>query len=697
MYSKVSMIFGWIYLLTLSLVPIISVTDTNELYEFPKTYLFYTLALFCFSLYLTFEKLKIKEGNIPRGKNARQDAREVKPTTKNLRTALDNLGSLRNLGKVTPLSAVIILYALFFLFSTAFSNHIYTSVWGYYTRFNGGLVSLVALLGFFFVGKRILNTADLNKVLKLQVFPLGVVSLVSIYQHLFLDIPRSYTTFGQPNWSAQYLSMLIILSIYYFAKEKKFYWYCIFVLGYTGLWFTYSMSGLLALVLGGGVAYSIFYIKGMYKSVGMLVKEVIGFLTTIMLISLLTPGIFFARVDDVFNDLKLFLPIKQSSFAPVSAEKESDAQETPQETQTTQKEILVPTNRNVSDPGFIRKGMWQGSLKLAFSSPKVFLIGTGPETFPYEFQAFRPPELNYSSEWEYVLNKPHNFYLELLTEQGIIGLVLYLTLGILAIKALWKTQYYLIPMILSFYISNFFGWPVISTDILFWFILIFAVHKQGEFKESPKSNTLSIKSWSNLVLIFVIWGVFIVLLSQLRKTYKADVYFEKSQTFLEQSDIEEAELNIKKALELNPKEPNYWRGSAKIKIYMLSYYTAFENPDEEKSMQLRNSAYNDLNTAQELNPKNLVTLRNSVPLMFYISLKQPAEQPSEENIESSYREITKKFYESVKRKYSTDAGVIALIASYEKRLGLNKEYEESKERAKYLRPDIIEWHKSFIQ
>jgi O-antigen ligase len=65
-----------------------------------------------------------------------------------------------------------------------------------------------------------------------------------------------------------------------------------------------------------------------------------------------------------------------------------------------------------------------------------------------------------------VFNKPHNYYLELLTEVGIAGFAVYI---LILIKMAKKLPFYLLPGLTGFVVSNIFGWPVVSTALLFWF------------------------------------------------------------------------------------------------------------------------------------------------------------------------------------------------------------------------------------
>jgi O-antigen ligase len=128
-----------------------------------------------------------------------------------------------------------------------------------------------------------------------------------------------------------------------------------------------------------------------------------------------------------------------------------------------------PESYNISDSGLIRVGLWRGSLSLATSSPKNFLVGTGPETFPYEFPFYRPDFLNYSSEWAFILNKPHNYYLEILTESGIFALVSYL---VIVIKTIFVRRggmnRFLTAGLVGLFATSVFGWPTVYTSLLFW-------------------------------------------------------------------------------------------------------------------------------------------------------------------------------------------------------------------------------------
>jgi len=322
----------------------------------------------------------------------------------------------------------ILLYLGIILLSTFFSSHVNTSVWGYYSRFNGGLVSFLVFFGIYVVG---INFIDQKKAEVLQdficlsVFP---VSLYGIFQ--IFEQSRIYSTLGQPNWLAAYLVFVMPLLVARILKAqdnlKKYFWITTLVIAFVNLWFAHSLSGMVGLVAGLG-----YLIIKFRKRV--LNKWGLSAALVLLVFSLVNISFFKDRVSDALT---------------LSTD---------------------PQSYKVSDPGLIRLGLWKGSTRMAFSSPKNLLLGTGPETFPYQFPFFREGFLNYSSEWDFILNKPHNYYLEILVESGAAALAAYF----LIMKKTLKTKNtFLVAGLVGFYATNIFGWPTVCTSLLFWMWLV---------------------------------------------------------------------------------------------------------------------------------------------------------------------------------------------------------------------------------
>ena len=425
--------------------PLIFGTDTNEQFEFPKMFFVYFLGstlIFFYGVSLIFN-------------------------TKQTKINVDLVAGG---------------FILVNILSTLFSSHLYTSIWGYYSRFNGGLVSTLIFFGIYLVVKNCIKKDNILNILDASLLSLLPINFYAIYQHFTLDPnSRVYSTLGQPNWLGAYVAILLPIALYkmYTYKcptnsstqsiktkqksklkqnqsrqttqlsRKQTFYLIVSLSSITTIWFTYSLSTLLALGISTLVFLGLHYeiMKKHYKLTGLL-----ALYTALMIV--LEPGLYWQRIHDVFLDIR-----------KVHAQ-----------TITTSEQ----TYEQISDPGFIRLNIWKGTLQVAAASAKNVLVGTGPETFPYEFQTVRPQQLNYSSEWDFILNKPHNYYLELFVETGIFGLALYL---ILLIQMMQTQNKVVMPALVAFGTTNFFGWPTVSTALLFWVFLAYS-----------ETNTKAIKS-----------------------------------------------------------------------------------------------------------------------------------------------------------------------------------------------------------
>ena len=400
--------------------PLIFTTSTFELFEFPKTFFLYLLGSTIISLYLI---KKIREWKIP----------------------IINLKSTTN---------ILILVLLFInIASTLLSSHPYTSIWGYYTRFNGGLISTIIYVFLYFISTEILTKKDFERLLNVSLLSLMPVCVYAVLQHfsqitnIYKTDPsiRVFSTFGQPNWLAVFIGMLLPTIILKFDKAMPYLWFLIYTLAFSALWFTYSISGLLGFFVG--VIYLLLLRKNELKN-NFKIYFALAFIS--ITIAILNPGIFRGKMLDVVTDIKKIITLNKPVFA-----------------------ASEPVYK-ISDTGSIRSGLWGGTLNLISNNYKTFFIGTGPQTFPYEFQKFRPQAMNYSSEWDFVFNKPHKYYLELWSDMGVFTLIVYLAVLMYLIKS--KNSTYA-PGLLALYVSNIFGWPTVATNILF-FIFIAGMQKK---------------------------------------------------------------------------------------------------------------------------------------------------------------------------------------------------------------------------
>lgn len=387
-----------IYTLVLT-TPLIFTSSTVEGFEFPKMIVIYIVGTTIIFLFLMTRTKKL-----------------IKP-------------------KTTP-----VMFILAYMAATLTSTHIYTSLWGYYSRFNGGLVSMLVYFGLYITALNLLNKTNFENIKKMMVITSIPVSLYGIFQHLVLSkdqgTVRIFSNIGQANWLGAYLAFCILIALGYMFSQRNWRLYLsAYSLGFLGLWLTFSVSSLLGLV--GGLAVFTACNRGA------LVKQprkAVAVATFSFLVIVFMPGIWQKRIEDVYKSITLV--------------QTAHAQNTKQ--------------FNISDSGLIRKGMWAGSIYIITSDSKTFILGSGPETFAYVFQKHRPAFLNYTSEWEYILNKPHNYYLEIWTTTGLIGFTTYIALIFFAYK---KVPLLIKPPFVALFIVNIFSWPTTVLNLFFWLLL----------------------------------------------------------------------------------------------------------------------------------------------------------------------------------------------------------------------------------
>ncbi len=118
----------------------------------------------------------------------------------------------------TPFDIPLLLFLLSQILSTIFSLDRHTSVWGYYSRFHGGLLSTISYIILYYAF--ISNQISVKKSLKVILSTAVIVSLYGIAEHFGIDKhvwvqdvqSRIFSTLGQPNWLAAYLIALVPLS-----------------------------------------------------------------------------------------------------------------------------------------------------------------------------------------------------------------------------------------------------------------------------------------------------------------------------------------------------------------------------------------------------------------------------------------------------------------------------------------------------
>lgn len=403
--------------------------------------------------------------------------------------------------------------------SFAFSIDKHTSFWGYYSRFNGGLLSIISYLLLYWTFVSNMTAENTKKVIRWLLTSALIVSAYGIAEHFGIDDQlwvqdvknRVFSTLGQPNWLAAFLVALIPLT-----WNKNQPWF--FVIFYLCLLFTKSRSGF----LGFGAAY--------------LVYSGLGFWQT----RKINRSFVFNSLIIVFLSLLIGTPFT-SSLRPHQSSP-------PPTTPAVEQPLLI------SESGDIRKVVWKGALEIFKHHP---LLGTGPETFAYSYYWYRPREHNDLSEWDFLYNKAHNEYLNLAATTGIIGLSSYLLLIITFIRNSlkiknWQLKISLLAGFISILVTNFFGFSVVVVSLLFFLFPALTITLNSQNLKSL--NTPRPKLWQYFLIPICLFVICYLLIGVGRLWY-ADALYAKGLKANEAGQADLAFVELQKAVKLRLNEP----------------------------------------------------------------------------------------------------------------------------------------------
>lgn len=485
------------------------------------------------------------------------------------------------------------------LVSTLFSIDPHTSFWGYYSRFHQGLLTTTCYTLIYFIGQHYLHSKSTQKLLFISLLTSFFISLYAILQRLGIDqklwiqdvVNRPFSTLGQPNWLAAYLLPHLFLALYHTASAssaKRLRYLLIYAVIFVAFLFTKSRSGLIAFFLSFTAYWLLMWrnlswvkIKSLFTT-----ASIITFLTLLLVGTPYTPSL----SSLIQQELTSRIPAVTSGTQLESGGTES---------------------------GEIRKIVWTGAVQLFLAKP---LLGTGPETFAYSYYWTRPTSHNYTSEWDFLYNKAHNEYLNYAATTGSLGLLSFLgwhlIIGLTSLsrppttkktKKQKENNHLLYTPVLgatliSFTVTNFFGFSVIPVYLIFLLLSIatFTLAKEPVEKSTHLTNIPAF--W----LITLILLVFFPL-----RLFAADLSFNKGKAHLEAGNFEQAESLLYSAISYRPNEPLYHS-------YLAETYAqlSVQNPND----QSRQLALNEITFVQTHNPWHLNYLKTNTKA--YLALAQ---------------------------------------------------------------------------
>ena len=507
------------------LLPLSFTMTSSELFEFPKIILIYLFT----TILLTIHLFNFLRGHSPLFVKSR-------------------------------LNLPILLFLISQILSTILSIDRHMSIFGYYSRFNGGLLSIISFLILFQILSIYMDNMFTQKIINISILSSVLVCLYAIAQHFGIDRhlwvqdvqARVFSTLGQPNWLAAYLCIIISFVLYKIDTNPSFTHYLLLITSYLSLIFTKSKSGLLA----SSIPLALYFFKHLKQS-----KKNFAFLLIIFL-----PLIIFSN------------PLKDKFIPPTTNPPLSPADQ-----------VL-----NITASTDIRKIVWQGSFDLWKKFP---FFGTGLETFAISYYCVRPATHNLTSEWDFIYNKAHNEYLNYAATTGTFGLLAYLFLILVSVKML-KKQPYLLAAYLTILITNSVGFSVVITSLFFFTLpalIDYQAANSGHLKK-PKPYLSLILIPLSLYALFYYFSYFL-----------ADKNYFLSRQF--QDQYPKAALDkINLSLKLRPDEPDYLLQAADILA----------------NLGQTDLAINYLAKAEQISPTHPNFLKKSAQILFNIGQYQTA-------------------------------------------------------------------------
>lgn len=554
----------------------------------------------------------------------------------------------------------LLLFFLSQLLSTIGSIDIHTSLWGYYSRGNGGLLSIISYSLLYWAYVSNMGIIETKKALRLLIASAGIISLWGIFEH-FGSSPscilirgklsefndscwvqdlqnRVFATLGQPNWLAAWVVAIAPLAWWQFnskftpegssliqnaklqLKVQNLIIPILLVVSTLAVTlFTKSRSGILGFVIAFGIFSALYLAK---------TKNIKSILLVTFLLSLVTL-------------------LAGTPWTPSLLDKLSSQQPSTNSLSGTSLE------NGGTESGNIRKIVWTGALNIWRANP---ILGTGVETFGYSYYQYRPIEHNNTSEWELLYNKAHNEYLNYLANTGLVGLGTYLLLILSTVLLLTKstnkslkirmlafrdilrlfsdfsekqsTQINQIQLLIiallsgyaSILITNFFGFSVVTVQLLFFLFpaMVVTLFSPTTNSELPTTKTLSFKQIIGITILLLVSCLFVL---RVFSIWHADILYTASQSENNRGLEGQAFIDIRKALDSRSDEPLYFDQLSRVSANLA--ITENEKEDATQSAKFAGLAKDSTEVATSISPYNLSLWKSQSVIYQKLALIDP--------------------------------------------------------------------------
>lgn len=552
----------------------------------------------------------------------------------------------------------LLIFFLSQLAATLFSIHVRTSIFGYYTRFHGGLLSTITYITLFYAFVNNVKRAELKSFWLSGLTTAFLISIYGILEHFGHSLScslitgqfdvacwvqdvqiRVYATFGQPNWLAAYLITLLPLAMILAQQVKKGWLKILLSLNslslFIGLLYTRSRSGIAGFFLSLVILIVGWWWLNRQREQKQARQPVLIGLVGLMLgISIINGTALTPSLGEMVK--------RHWRSTSVTSEQTATNQKTNPESEV----VADRLSAGGTDSGEIRKIVWSGAIKVWKRYP---IFGSGVATFGYSYYQDRPQAHNLVSEWDFLYNKAHNEFLNFLATTGLVGLLAYLSLlgtfswlclKIISSAATQKADHKipsadqervlaLLAGVAALSVSNFFGFSTVVVSILlFLYLGLVVLIKQAPVKIESEANKNFSKQENQvdsllqvIALGFIVFNT-VFLLLQVRKIFIADKAYASGQSYLSAGLTQEGLAHLQRAVQLKPREALFHDKLANTYSQLaLAYYQQEATPS---ASTFKEAALKEAALTQELNPRHLNFYKSHARILIQLSSLDPS-------------------------------------------------------------------------
>jgi len=296
---------------------------------------------------------------------------------------------------------------------------------------------------------------------------------------------------------------------------------------------------------------------------------------------------------------------------------------------STSKPLFLPQNTS-----------WAIALEALKTAP---IWGTGSDTYLSDFTRFRPAAFNLTNTWNIRFNSSSNYYLQILTTLGMVGLAAYLFLFVkvfhMAIKSIHLTSessatpiaFSLPVTVLIYMVSLLFVPPAFVNLFLMFTLLILAtaafrvlgsnlVHDANIDIVAASENGIR-----SPILPWIFAALVVALIASTAffgsKIYLAEFYFGQSLNAAASNQAKETYNLLVKALTTNPRKDTYRLAYSQTNMILANSLAGKQNITAEER-----------NTVTQLIQQSIQEAKNGVAL-------NPGKVTNVENLAGIYRSL----------------------------------------------------------